>query len=135
MYSIPSTIAGPGPSIAAPFALTPLTVVNSLLVSKLHTTDPSSLAYARSPPSPDPEKTMPGTAVSAAPCAELQPRCVPQSLGSGDFDQTSSPVSILTARMPPGVCDNVPFTEKYTSLPSTAPPHCPPRPLPPLVRY
>src|SRR5215831_1505772 len=78
---------------------------------------------------------MPGTAVTAAPCAALQPRCVPHSRASGAFVQTSFPVSIFTARMPPGVCDSVPLTPKYAFLPSTAPPHCPPRPLPPLVRY
>src|SRR5690242_15804003 len=132
---MPSETAAPGPSIAAPFALTPFTVVNSLFVSKLQTIVPSSVAYARMPPSPDPENTMPGTAVSAAPCAALQPRVVPHSFDSGCFDQTSSPVSIFTARIPPGVCDNVPLTPKYASLPSTAPPHCPPRPLPPLVLY
>ncbi len=54
---------------------------------------------------------------------------------AGAFDQTSSPVSIFTARMPPGVCESVPLTPKYASLSSTAPPHCPPRPLPSLVRY
>src|SRR5438132_14422864 len=78
---------------------------------------------------------MPGTAVSAAPCAALQPRPLPHSFGSGAFDHTSSPVSIFTARIPPGVGDSVPLTPKYASLLSTAPPHCPPRPLPPLVRY
>src|SRR6185437_8012975 len=132
---MPSDTAAPGPSIAAPFALTPFTVLNSLFVSKLHTIVPSSDAYARMPPSPDPEKTIPGTAVSAAPCAALQPRSVPQSFGSGCFDQTSSPVSIFTARMPPGDPESVPLTPKYASLPSTAPPHCPPRPLPPDVLY
>src|SRR5204863_9261351 len=91
--------------------------------------------YARRPPSAAPEKTMPGMAVTAPPCAELQPRPLPHSFGSGAFDHTSSPVSIFTARMPPGVGKNVPLTPKYASLPSTAPPHCPPRPLPALDLY
>src|SRR2546421_7953840 len=132
---MPSETVAPGPSIVAPVALTPFTVVNSLLVSKLHTSVPSSVAYARSPPSAAPETTMPGTAVTAPPCAELQPRPLPHSLGSGAFDHTSSPVSIFTARMPPGVGRNVPLTPKYASLPSTAPPHWPPRPLPALDLY
>src|SRR5215510_14540337 len=78
---------------------------------------------------------MPGTAVTAPPWAAEQPRPLPQSFASGAFDHTSLPVSMFTARIPPGVWENVALTPKYAFLPSTAPPHCPPSPLPPLVRY
>src|SRR5215467_1155996 len=78
---------------------------------------------------------MPGTAVSAAPCAAVQPLVVPHNFSTASFDQTSSPESILTARMPPCPFASVPLTPKNTREPSTAAPHCPPMPFPALVRY
>src|SRR5262245_45181023 len=88
--------------MAPPLAVTPLTVSNSLFVSNFHTIVPSLAEYARTPPSCDPEKTSPGIAVSAAPCAALHPRALPHNGASAGFDQTSRPVSIVVARMPPG---------------------------------
>ena len=83
----------------------------------------------------DPDNTMPGTAVTAAPCAALQPRSVPHSRSDASFDHTSAPVSRRTARMPPGVLPAVPLTLKYAWRSSAAPPHCPPIPPPGLDRY
>src|SRR5688572_9149255 len=79
--SIPPAIAGPGPIIDAPRAGTPLTAVNSRLVSNCHTIAPSDVEYARSIPSFDPEKATPGMAVTAADCAALQPRPLPHAGG------------------------------------------------------
>src|SRR5947209_1926759 len=75
--SMPPEIAGPGPIIDAPRAVTPLTVTKSRFESNSHRIAPSLVEYARSAPSLLPEKTAPGIAVSAADCAPLQPRPAP----------------------------------------------------------
>ena len=80
---MPSATTGPGPIIEAPRPGTPLTVVNSRFVSNSQRIAPSVVEYTRNAPSFDPEKTAPGITVTAADCAALQPRPVPQTGGLG----------------------------------------------------
>src|SRR5207302_2790536 len=100
---IPPAIAGPGPIIDAPRALTPLTVGNSRFESNSQTTDPSFVEYARRAPSLDPEKTTPGINVNAADCAPLQPRPEAHLAAAGGVIHTRSPVRSDTACSPPGL--------------------------------
>src|SRR6059058_3462999 len=103
MYSMPPAITGPGPYIDPPLARMPLTVVNSRLLLNDHTTDPSAVEYARSPPSFDGEKTTPGITVTAENCAPLQPRPgLPHSGTAGAANHARAPVARSTACSPPG---------------------------------
>src|SRR5262245_30789750 len=129
-------MAGPGPIIDAPLADTPLTVVNSRFVSYSHTIDPSFVEYARSAPSFEPEKTTPGTAVSAADCAALHPRPLPHFAGGGAASHARSPVASATACRPPGRGRVMSETAKYAFAASTAEPHSMPPSAPPSpARY
>src|SRR5690349_12639034 len=78
MNSMPPATIGPAASRLAPEALTPFTVVNSLLVSNIQINSPFAVLYAR-------------------------PR--PQRSGCGGADQTISPVATRSAFSPPGVGD------------------------------
>ena len=60
---------------------------------------PSVVEYARMWPSTDPENAMPGNPDTAADCAGLQRRRVPQS--NGGVNHTFSPVWRFNAYMPP----------------------------------
>src|SRR6476660_3317368 len=101
---MPPATTGAGPLIDPPFARTPFTVVNSRLVSNSQTTDPSFAEYARSIPSFDGEKTMPGMDVTAENSAPLQARLgLPHGSGSaGGANHTRAPRARSTACSPPG---------------------------------
>src|SRR5262245_54604837 len=101
----PETMA-PGPSRPPPLAFTPLTVGNSLFVSKVQRIDPSFGEYAAMPPLSDPERTAPGMTVTAAPCEARQVgRFGSQRRSCGSTLHASAPVARLIARMPPGLGD------------------------------
>src|SRR6185295_7014820 len=88
------------------------------------------------PPSSDPESTAPGITVTAAPCdARHVGLLLSHRRSCGPTLHTCSPVASFTARMPPGAGDSRSDTPKYAFSRSTAPPHCPPRPLPCPMRY
>src|SRR5712671_1310400 len=129
--TIPPATAGPGPSIDAPLAGTPLTVGNSRFVSNCHTISPFATEYIRSEPSTEPDNTAPGMAVIAADWAALQPRPVPQVGGGGCATQTRSPVARATACRPPGRGCVMSETAKYTLSASAAAPHSIPPRTPP----
>ena len=76
---------------------------------------------------------MPGIAVSAAPCAALQPRAVPHSLLGRRLRPHLLPVSISTARMPPGVARSVDAEVDLLVVGGDAPLSA--EPLPSLVLY
>src|SRR5688572_5062486 len=99
---MPPATTGPGPIIEAPRAPTPLTVVNSRFVSNSQRIAPSAVEYTRNAPSFDPEKTAPGITVTAADCAALQPRPLPQTGFWGGANQARWPVASATAWRPPG---------------------------------
>src|SRR5207247_3324778 len=65
-YTMPPATVGAGPFIDPPFARTPLTVLNSRLVSNVQTIAPPLVEYARTAPSFEGEKTMPGMTGTAA---------------------------------------------------------------------
>src|SRR5215510_6160326 len=114
----------PPPSSPPPFAFTPLTVGNSLLLSNVQRIDPSLVEYARMPPSSDPESTAPGITVTAAPCeARHVGLLLSHRRSCGPTLHTCSPVASFTARMPPGFCESRSETPKYAFSRSTAPPH------------
>src|SRR5215510_7392654 len=100
---MPLATTGPGPIIDAPLAGTPLIDSNSRLESYCNSTSPFAVEYARRAPSLEPEKMTPGINVTAADCATLQPRAVPQAAGGGGANHTRSPVARLTACRPPGL--------------------------------
>src|SRR5262245_5799112 len=103
----------PLPSRPPPLAFTPLTVGNSLLVSKVQRIEPSFVEYARMPPSSEPEKTAPGITVTAAPCDARQVgRFWSHSRSCGSLLQARAPVARLMARMPPGFGDSRSDTPK-----------------------
>src|SRR5579862_5879665 len=95
---MPPAATGPGPFRPPPFAETPLTVVNTRAVSNSQTTWPSVLEYARITPSTVPEKTAPGTTVTAADWAGMHRR---SGAHVGLTLHTSAPSARLTAEMPP----------------------------------
>jgi len=97
---MPPATTGPGPIIDAPRAGTPLTVVNSRFVSNSQRIAPSAVEYTRKAPSFEPEKTAPGITVTAADCAALQPRPVPQTGGRGGANSS----------------DQVKITERFTRV-------------------
>src|SRR5688500_10174261 len=99
---MPPATTGPGPIIDAPRAGTPLTVVNSRFVSNSQRIAPSAVEYTRNAPSFDPAKTAPGITVTAADCAALQPRPLPQAGGRGAANHARWPVASVTACRPPG---------------------------------
>src|SRR5438552_9226608 len=100
---MPPATTGAGPFIDPPFALTPLTVANSRLVSKVQTIAPSLVEYARTAPSFEGENTIPGMAVTAENCAPLQARLgLPHSGGCGGAYHVRWPVASDTACSPPG---------------------------------
>src|SRR5262245_30884445 len=59
-YTIPAATVGAGPYIDPPRARTPFTVVNARFAANVHTMVPSVVVYARTAPSFDGEKTIPG---------------------------------------------------------------------------
>src|SRR5262245_979134 len=133
---MPPATTGAGPFIDPPLALTPLTVLNAWLVSKVHTTDPSFVEYARTAPSFDGENTTPGMAVTAENCDTLHARFgLPHAGGGGGVYHARCPVASETACKPPGSGLQISATGTYACSPSTAIPHwMPPRPLPPPAR-
>src|SRR5258706_14613540 len=85
-------MTGAGPFIAPPLARNPLIVGNSLFVSKVQTTRPSTVEWARTAPSFDGENTMPGIVDTAENWAPLQARPgFPQTGGSGAEYQARPP--------------------------------------------
>src|SRR5512140_1818575 len=101
---MPPATTGRGPFIDPPFARNPLIVENSRLVSKVHTTRPSVVEWARTAPSLDGENTIPGIAVTAENSALLQARLgLPQTGGAGGAYHARAPVARSSACRPPGV--------------------------------
>src|SRR5580765_6563739 len=101
---MPPATTGAGPFIEPPLARNPLMVENSLFVSEVQMTWPSFVEYARTAPSFDGEKTMPGIGVTAENCAPLQARLgLPQTGVSGGEYQARAPVARSTAWRPPGI--------------------------------
>ena len=70
---MPPAIVGPGPWMDPPVARTPLTVLNSRLVSNSQRIDPSLVECARSAPSFEPENSTPGMSDGAEMSAALHP--------------------------------------------------------------
>ena len=99
---MPPAMAGPGPWIAPPPALTPFSVSNSRLVSNSQITEPSLVECARSAPSFDPENSTPGMSVGAEMRAALQPVPAAHLSGGGGWYQLRSPLLMPTACSPPG---------------------------------
>src|SRR5262249_44058471 len=101
---MPPATTGAGPFIEPPFARKPLTVMKSRFASNVQTISPVFVEYARSAPSFDGEKTMPGMTVTAENCALLQPRFdLPQTGGGAGVVQAPFPLASATACSPPGV--------------------------------
>src|SRR5208337_2457338 len=103
MNSIPPATTGPGPLIAPPLAVTPLTVVYSCAALYSQMILPSADPYARMIPLLAAEKTTPGIAVIAADCAWMQlgSRSPLHGMGGGRVNHTRSPFWIITAASPP----------------------------------
>src|SRR5262249_37323945 len=97
----------------APLAGTPFTVWNSWFVSYSHSSAPSLVENARTPPSLDPVKTAPGITVIAARIAALQPRPAAHFGGGGGTNQLRSPVASFPAWSPPGDGVRSSDTAKY----------------------